>query len=365
MGLRGGWALQAVAQWRRRGEGRALACPSVSQSVGVGGGGGPIVSEPSSHRRRRGSRTDRSRRTLRGAAVSKAVAGELSGGWGRPRGPRAEGRFRPVPFLLPRLGPGEQRAGGRRGTKVTTLSRRRNPQSRRRRWGGGAGPQGGAVPGGGGGACVRGEGGGCFSPCSETAAGLADPPSHPPPPNHPAVGRGGGGSGAACVREGLAAPSAPSAKRGRSPLLHTHRHTRSVSPPSRSGPFLSAPPPSPSLFPSFLLPFLPLRRLPPSLPPARTRCAEPGSCGCCCWNSCRGVSAFLYLRAGGWGGLKEGGAAAIWSRSPYKRVCMYMCVCLGEGRYRHPAPPSRTQALLLVQWRTSLPLSFSFSGSPR
>lgn len=84
--------------------------PSVSQSVsqcGRGRGTERLRAEQSPPLQPGPRRTDRLLRTPRGAAASRAVAGALSVGRGRLRGPRAERRLRPVPFAPPRLRSGE------------------------------------------------------------------------------------------------------------------------------------------------------------------------------------------------------------------------------------------------------------------
>uniref|UniRef100_A0A8U7MQ42 AT-rich interactive domain-containing protein 4B n=1 Tax=Corvus moneduloides TaxID=1196302 RepID=A0A8U7MQ42_CORMO len=85
--------------------------PSVSHRCGRGRG-----TEPSSHRRRRRGRAGRIGPSARRAGPPPAEP--LQERRAGPGVPGAERSLRPVPFCAPRLGPGEQRAGGRRGTKA-------------------------------------------------------------------------------------------------------------------------------------------------------------------------------------------------------------------------------------------------------
>lgn len=160
-----------------------------------------------------------------------------------------------------------------------------------------------------------------------------------------------------------ASPPAPLPAGKEPPPPHSHRHTLRV-PAEQVGPLSPRPPPflppRPRSLLFFFLFFPPSAAscLPSLPPPARTRCAEPGSCGCCCRNSCGGVSAFLYL-----GGETEGGgAAAIRSRSPYKSVC----VCVGGGGGLLPTPRSpAAHTGTLSRTMEEEPPSLSPSFSPR
>lgn len=199
------------------------------------------------------------------------------------------------------------------------------------------------------------EGGACFSPGSETAAGLADASSSPPTPN--TQWRAGGRDRRLLLQ--------PLCREGRSPLLHTHTDTRSVSPPSRSGPFLPAPLPSSLPVPapffssssSFSSPPPPPPACPPSPRPDPLRRA--GELRLLLLKLLRRSQRFPLFR----GETEGGGAAAIRSRSPYKSVC----VCVGGGGTAPDTPlPRRVHghSCSYNGGRASLPLYLLLSSLP-